>query len=125
MRTRTIGLLAFVFVGCLSLPGQTIYENGPVSGDFDAYTYTGVDWVSNTFTVSGGTSTITGLSIWNLKFVNDQAPMAEIVISSQANGGGTVYFDQSEQFSESNVMRMAGAITCARRRQPGIQVQVC
>src|SRR6202044_3127474 len=102
MKTRTIIVIMFIFACCLSMVGQTIYENGPVSGDYEAYLITGTDWVSDTFTVSSGTSTITGLSIWGFLFVNDHAPMAEIVISSQYNGGGTVYFDQFEQFDESN-----------------------
>jgi hypothetical protein len=102
MRTRTIILILFVFACCLSLLGQTIYDNGPVSGDYSAHIYTGVNWISDTFTVSGGTSTVTGLSAWTFLFVNDHSPTAEIVISSQYNGGGTVYFDQVEQFNESN-----------------------
>jgi hypothetical protein len=102
MKARLLLLSALVLLCSTLAAAGTIYENGPVSGDYNAYRFNNPNFVSNTFTVSGGNSTVTGFSIWILIFMTDHSPMAELVISSQANGGGTVYFDQVVQFSESN-----------------------
>jgi hypothetical protein len=58
-------------------------------------------WVSDTFVVSSGTPTTNGISIWTWGWPTDHALTAEVTITSQPNGG-TVYFDQVIQFSESN-----------------------
>jgi hypothetical protein len=81
---------------------QTIYENGPKDDDTPGWRYDGSHlFVSDSFAVSGGTSTISGTSLWVLIFPTDHNPTAEVTITSQPNSG-TVYFDQTLQFSESN-----------------------
>jgi hypothetical protein len=103
MKTRMIPTLAFFLLCTTFATAGTVYENGSVSGDYASWRFDHQGWVSDTFTVSGGNSTIDGLSIWVLIFMTDHNPGAEVVISSQVNGGGNVYFDRQVQFStESN-----------------------
>jgi hypothetical protein len=101
MKARLLLLSTFVLLWSLAAAAGTIYENGPVSGDYSAYRFNSPNFVSNSFRVSGGNSTINGLSIWVLIFMTDHNPTAEVTITSQPNGG-TVYFDQTIQFTESN-----------------------
>jgi hypothetical protein len=102
MRTRIAPLTAFVFLCSLSVVAQSIYENGQVNFDSSAWSFMGSRyWISDTFTVSAGNPTINGISIWTQLFMTDHDPTVEVAITSQANGG-TVYFDQVLQFSESN-----------------------
>jgi len=103
MRPKTIVCVsAFVLFCSMSVVAQSIYENGQVSFDSTAWSFVGSRyWTSDTFTVSAANSTITGVSIWVQLFVTDHDPTAELTITSQANGG-TVYFDEILQFSESD-----------------------
>ncbi len=95
--------LSFAFVLLYSMPAVagTVYDNGPVNGDFNAYAFDRQNVISDTFIVSGGNSTISGASIWVWLFPGDHNPTAEVTITSQANGG-TVYFDQTVQFSQES-----------------------
>ena len=62
-------LLAFVALSCLlaaALPAaaqQTLYENGPINGEVDAWTINEGFDISDSFTISSGTSTVSGLSL--------------------------------------------------------------
>jgi len=100
MRTGLVFLFVFL-CSALAMAG-TIYDNGPVNGNLNSYAFDGQFlYVSNTFTVAGGDSTITGISIWVWIFPTDHNPTAEVSITSQPNGG-TVYFDQVVQFSQES-----------------------
>jgi len=79
----------------------TVYDNGPLNGELNAYNFTTGLVVSDTFTVSKNNPTINGISIWAWRFPSDHNPTAEVTITSQANGG-TVYFDQTGPLDESN-----------------------
>jgi hypothetical protein len=98
-----LAVFALLWLTFAAVPANagTVYENGPLNGEISGWAFYGHYWVSNTFTVSGGSSTISGISIWIWRFPTDHNPTAEVTITSQANGG-TVYFDQIIQFSESN-----------------------
>jgi hypothetical protein len=104
MRSRMTGtLLMTLLLSSISAIAETIYENGPqnIHENLGAFTFTGTRFtVSDTFTVSGGNSSITGLEIWAWGWPYDHQLTAEVTITSQPNGG-TVYFDQTVQFSES------------------------
>jgi hypothetical protein len=102
MRSKWILTIAFAVLCSMFAAADTIYDNGPVSGDYASWRFNSPNTVSDSFTVSSGNSTISGLSIWVLIFMTDHNPTAELVISSQASGGGTIYFDQVVQFAESN-----------------------
>ena len=99
MKSRMMLVVFCLCLGNAFAAADTVYENGPVSGDYIAWRIDNSNAVSNSFTVSGGNSTINGLSVWVDIFMTDHNPSAEVVISSQSEGGGTVYFDQMEQFS--------------------------
>ena len=105
MKLRIVlsSMIALLCLAATAVPATagTIYGNGPVSGDFNAYAFNGQNFVSDTFAVSGGSSTISGISIWVWAFPANHNPMAEVTITSQANGG-TVYFDQRVQFTEES-----------------------
>jgi hypothetical protein len=104
MTTRIVSLLATLLLVPMMGTAETIYDNGPqdIHEQYGAYGLTGSFWVSNTFTVSSGNPTLTGLSIWIWIFPGNHNPAAQLIISSQSNGGGTVYFNQMVQFSDSN-----------------------
>lgn len=104
MMTRVLLLLATLLLAPMMVTAGTVYDNGPqdIHEGYGAYGLTGAFWVSNTFTVSSGTPTINGLSIWIWMFPGNHNPAAQLIISSQANGGGTIYFNQMVQFTESN-----------------------
>ena len=95
MRVASLSLLA-VCLMLLALPaaaGTTIYENGPINGETDAWTINfGFD-VSDTFTVSGGNSTITGISFGAWLSPGDTLESVEVSLTSFEDGG-TVYFDE-------------------------------
>jgi len=93
--------LAILFL-TLALPARsgTIYENGPINGEVDAWVINNGNFVSDTFTVSGGSSTVTGLSFGAWLYPGDTLTSAEVSITSGIDGG-TVYFDETVAFSAS------------------------
>jgi len=99
--------LALVLVGvllALALPAsaQILYEDGPINGETDGWTINLGFVVSDTFTISTGNSTVSGLSFGAWLTPGDVLESAEVTISSQEVGGGTVYFDQVVNFTASN-----------------------
>ncbi|MGC2112752.1 MAG: hypothetical protein WA655_24745 [Candidatus Korobacteraceae bacterium] len=99
-----VALPAIVLLGSAMAAAGTVYENGPqnIHENLGAWAFYGNRYVvSNTFPVTGSTATITGISIWMWGWPTDHNPTAEVVITSQPNGG-TIYFDQVLQFTESN-----------------------
>jgi len=78
-----------------------IYENGPIQGDSDGWTINLGFIVSDTFTISGGNSTISGMSFGVWLFPGDELNTVEVSLTSNENGG-TVYFDQNVAFTTSN-----------------------
>ncbi|MGA2686712.1 MAG: hypothetical protein ABSE85_01450 [Candidatus Korobacteraceae bacterium] len=105
MKPRIVLLSMFALL-CLTVAdvtatASTVYDNGPKKGNIDAWGVQGHFWISDTFTVSTGSPTINGMSIWIWNFPTDHNPAVEVTITSQPNSG-TVYFDQVIQFSESN-----------------------
>jgi len=87
--------------GSRSGPGQgnDAYENGPINGTTDAWTINFGFVVSDTFTI-GSDATITGMSFGAWLFVGDTLISAEVSVTSLENGG-TVYFDQTLNFTQS------------------------
>ncbi len=78
---------------------QTVYNNGPINGNVDAWTINFGFIQSNSFNVSGGNSTITGFSFGAWLFPGDTLTSAELSITS-GEGGGTTYFDQVLNFTQ-------------------------
>ena len=80
---------------------QTIYNNGHAGDDTDGWTINEGFVVSDTFTVSQGTSHVTGFVFNAWLFPGDVLEFAEVSITSQ-EFGGTTYFDQQVGFVQSN-----------------------
>ncbi len=99
MRIASLTILCLT----LALPAMsgTIYENGPINGEVDAWVINNGDIVSDTLTVFGGNSIVTGLSFAAWLFPGDTLTSVEVSITSQINAG-TIYFDETVAFSASD-----------------------
>jgi hypothetical protein len=97
--------LASCFLLCLlltaALPAaaqQLLYDNGPINGTTDGWTINFGFAVSDTFTISGGTSTLQGLQFGLWLIPGDVLETAEVTVTSE-EFGGTLYFDQDVSFT--------------------------
>jgi hypothetical protein len=81
---------------------QVLYENGPINGETDAWTINFGFVLSNSFTISTGNSTVTGLSFGAWLFPGDVLQSAEVTLSTESIGGGQVFFDGIVNFTASN-----------------------
>ncbi len=102
LRIASLSLLAsYLMLAAAPAAAQDIYNNGPINGNTDAWTFN-FGWIqSDSFTVSGGNSTITGLSFGAWLSPGDILTSAEVWITS-GEGGGTSYFNQVVDFAQSN-----------------------
>jgi len=103
MKTSTTSLLLWIL--CLTLAAvpaaaQTVYSNGPINGNTDAWTINFGYIASDTFNVANNGTTITGGSFGMWLFPGDIQLTAELSITSGENGG-TSYFDQTLNFTQS------------------------
>lgn len=87
-----LALLTFVVVACIPGAAQTLYENGPINGNTDAWTINFGFVMSDSFTISTGKSTVTGMSFGAWLTPGDVLESTEISLTSEAYGG-TTYFD--------------------------------
>ena len=94
-----LACLCLIFAAVVPSAAQTVYENGAINGNVDAWTINFGFFVGDTFTVSAGTSTISGFSFGAWLFPGDVLETAELTLES--NPLGTVYFDQSISFTAS------------------------
>ncbi|MGA8879186.1 MAG: PEP-CTERM sorting domain-containing protein, partial [Candidatus Korobacteraceae bacterium] len=99
-RIASLSLLAL----CLTLAAvpamaQTVYSNGPINGNTDAWTVNFGFIVSDTFNVTNNNTTITGGSFGMWLFSGDTLTSAELSITSGENSG-TSYFDQTVNFTQ-------------------------
>ncbi len=78
-----------------------IYDNGPINGNTDAWSINFGFITSDSFNITSNQSQITGMSFGAWLFSGDTAPSVEVSITSLENGG-TSYFDQTVNFTESN-----------------------
>ena len=102
MKIRVVTLILFALGLAMALParGGIVYENGPIDGQDYAWAINFGGWVTDTFTVSGGATTFTGLSFGAWLYPGDTLTSAEVLMTSNRDGG-TVYFDQTVAFSGS------------------------
>jgi len=102
LRLASLPLLAacLLLVGVPAVAG-TLYENGPIDGQTDAWTINFGFALSDSFTISGGNSTLTGVSFGAWLFPGDVLQSVEMSFSSEPFGG-TVYFDQQVNTVQSN-----------------------
>jgi len=79
-------------------PGQggIVYDNGPINGNTYAWeidSYNGnYNVVSDTFTLTGSSS-ITGITFGAWLYPGDALYSVQIIISSEPNNGGTIYYN--------------------------------
>src|SRR5579871_3022399 len=99
MATRCLLLALCLFVA-LTGSAQTLYENGPINGETDAWTINFGFVVPDSFTISTGSSTITGLSFGAWLSPGDVLQSVEVAITSEPLGG-TTYFDHHVSFTQS------------------------
>jgi hypothetical protein len=77
-----------------------VYNNGQPNGSIDSWAINIGFAVSDSFTVNGASADITGLQFTSWMFPGDVLTSAEVSITSQ-EFGGTVFFDQTLNFSQS------------------------
>jgi len=84
----------------LPASAQVLYENGPIYGETDAWVINNGNFVSDTFTVAGGNSTVSGLSFGVWLYPGDTLTSVAVSITSGINSG-TIYFDGTVSVSAS------------------------
>ena len=99
LRIASLPLLALSLTFA-AVPGtaQTVYSNGPINGNTDAWTIAFGFVVSDTFNVANSGTTVTGANFGIYLFSGDILGSAELSITSRENGG-TSYFDQTVNFT--------------------------
>ena len=100
IKVALLFILTFCVIVALPARAGVIYNNGPVNGEVDAWTINFGFVVSDTVTVSSGTSSVTGLAFGAWLFGTDILTSAEVSFTSQPDGG-TSYFDQVVNFTQS------------------------
>lgn len=105
MRTRFspllyCGLIVVALAVVLPASAQTLYENGPINGETDGWTINFGFVVSDSFTISSGNSTITGMSFGAWLTPGDVLQSVEIDITSDV-WSGTTYFNQQVNVTQS------------------------
>jgi hypothetical protein len=98
--------IASLVLICLTLAAvpavaQTIYSNGAINGNTDAWTINFGFVTSDTFNVTNNNTTITGGSFGMWLFSGDTLTSAELSITSGENSG-TSYFDQTVNFTQGS-----------------------
>ena len=96
--------IASLVLICLTLAAvpavaQTIYSNGAINGNTDAWTINFGFAVSDTFSLTSN-STVNGLNFGAWLFAGDILESTEVTITSN-EFGGTTYFDQQVNFTQS------------------------
>ncbi len=94
--------IASLFALCLALASpaltQTVYSNGPINGNIDAWAINFGFVTSDTFNVTNGGTTITGGTFGVWMFPGDTLTSAELSLTS-GEDSGTSYFDQTVNFT--------------------------
>ena len=100
MRPASLRFALFLIVASFPSVAQTVYSNGPINGNVDAWPINFGFIVSDTFNVANNGTTITGLDFGAHLFPGDVLTSAELSITSSENGGSS-YFDQTITFTQS------------------------
>jgi hypothetical protein len=95
-----ISLICLVLAIIPATAQNTLYENGPINGEVQAWTINEGFTPSNSFTLTNA-STINGLSFGAWLFTGDVLESAQIILSQFAMGSGTVYLNQQVEFAQS------------------------
>jgi len=95
-----LGILLLLAATAMPMSADAVYDNGPINGVTDFWTINFGFAVSDSFTISGGSSTITGFSFGSVAFPGDHILSVELSITS-SELGGTTYFDQVVNTTQS------------------------
>jgi len=96
----TVFALAVVLITVSPAAAQTLYENGPINGETDAWTINFGFGVADSFTVTGAPAAVGGLSFGAWLSPGVVLESAEVSIT-EFPFSGTVYFDQQVNFTQS------------------------
>ncbi len=96
-----LALTCLVLSAAASASAGIVYENGPIDGQTDAWTINFGFFVSDAFTISTGSTTLTGLSFGAWLFPGDVLESVEVILTSD-EAGGITYFDQMVNLTQSN-----------------------
>ena len=101
MKSYTL-LFLLVLATCLAAPvsAQIVYENGPINGNTDAWTINFGFIVADSFTISGGTTTVSGISFGAWLTPGDTLESVEVSLTSEPFGG-TTFFDGQVSLTQS------------------------
>jgi len=100
LRSLTIAVVCAVLSVAAPAAADTLFENGPINGETDAWTINFGFVVTNSFTISTGDSAIGGLAFGVWLSPGDVLESAEVSMTSEPFGG-TTYFDQVVNFTQS------------------------
>ena len=101
VKLRIVLLALCLALAVVPTMAQTIYDNGAINGNTDAWTVNFGFIVSDTFNVTFDSTQITGGSFGMWLFPGDTLTSAELSITSGENGG-TSYFDQTVGFTQGS-----------------------
>jgi hypothetical protein len=82
----------FVFTAAPAAAQQTLYDNGPINGQTDAWSINFGFFVDDTFEISGGSARVTGMAFGVWLSPGDVLQSVELSITSEPDYG-TFYFD--------------------------------
>lgn len=103
--------LLFLCLGAIpAMAQQDLYDNGPTDGFDIAWLINFGNGVSDTFTLSSN-STVNGLTFAAWLFPGDVMETADVFISS-SEFGGTIYFDQTVNFTVGTCFSNGGYNVC-------------
>jgi len=88
--TAAVCLLILASVPALA---DVLYENGPINGETDAWTINFGFALANSFTISTVNSTLNGVAFGAWLSPGDVLESAEVTLSTESLGGGTIFFD--------------------------------
>lgn len=95
-----LALLLLAVMTVSPAAAQTLYENGPINGETDGWTINFGFAVADSFTISTGSSTVTGLSFGAWVSPGDVIESVEVSVT-QIPFGGTEYFDGVVNLTQS------------------------
>jgi hypothetical protein len=101
VRNAALVTLAILALAAVPAVAQTVYSNGAINGNTDAWTINFGFVVSDTFNVVNNGTTITGTSFGAFLFPGDIVSSVELSITSGENSG-TTYFDQTLNVTQTN-----------------------
>ncbi len=99
MKLRTALLVLCLMLAVVPALAQTIYDNGPINGNTDAWTINFGFIVSDTFNVTNDFTALTAASFGVWLYSGDTLTSAELSVTSGENSG-TSYFDQTVNFTQ-------------------------